>query len=1105
MSSAAHDFLKAATQINQLLMEGRSFSSSVPGLLSCLGQALGLDRCAIFTLAKNAGDQRAAAFSHWQREGLPPQDPSKALKTLSTQDFPRAQDVLLQHKAFHAKIGSVPPGKLKSLMENQGIASLLLFPISGEGPGSEEESSQADDRTWGFLAMSELEAQREWSLEEVNFVEHVASQIKLALARDRINQENRQNRKKLELAFETTEEGLWEWDIPQNKLSYSTQWLDLLGFDPKSLPGNIETWQSMIHPDDLPETMNQLERHLSGHSPSFESVHRCRTSQGQWVWILDRGKVMERDEGGSPRRFIGTYTNITRLKETENDLRSQKLFLNTLLDSMEDIVFYISQDLRYQDCNDQYANYLGIPKDEILGKTVFDLFPKELAQTFNQQNKEILAKGGLLRTDEWVDYPQHGRRFFNTLKIPILEAGGPVIGILGVGRDMTERYYQAQERSLFFERSLDLISIANTSGYFLQLTASWTKTLGWSEEELLGRPFVELIHPDDRPSTLLQLEALSRGESIVDYDNRFRKKDGEYIWLSWVANIVPGENTIYAIARNITERKEVEATLQKNKADLEKTNTQLEKILDRANLLALEAERANQAKSQFLANMSHEIRTPLNGVIGMIGLLENTQLDDQQSHYLKVIKSSGEALLQVIGDILDFSKIEAGKLEIEQVDFNIQEDLQELVETMRFRAEEKGLNLRFSIGSEVPDYVRSDPVRIRQILVNLVGNAIKFTEKGRITVQLELRNSPLGTLLYFSVRDTGIGIHKDRQKALFRPFTQGDESTTRKFGGSGLGLAISKKICDIMGGEIGVQSRPGEGSEFWFWLPYQEAQAPVTNEEPQVEPLDWQGSQGSVALLLAEDNPVNQKVAEGFLGLLGIEPTLARNGQEVLDALRTRDFDLILMDCQMPLLDGFATSRKIRQGEAGENHKSIPIVAMTAHAMKGDREKCLDAGMDDYLPKPVALEELKKKLALFLPRGQSRKNRMSQAPDTGSGDQEALDFEGIKERFGGKVDILFSLLADFERVTAEQAEDLKKACHQEDWSEAANLAHGIKGAAGNMGAIRMMTQAAEIEALCKDRTPDKKDIPHLQNLAGGLPQELERYLQRAKALEKEYP
>jgi PAS domain S-box-containing protein len=368
MASASHNFLKAATQINHLFLGQVDFQKSMLDILACLGDSLGIDHCSIFSLDKNPEKLPATAQYRWQRPDSKKKKPSKSLTILPFQDFPQALEPLLKEQAFHTTISSVPSGALRNFMEQKAIASLLFYPLSSKS------------KPWGFLAIFVNREPRKWTLDEIAFVEHVVSQIKLAFSRDRIYQESRIAQQKLELASETTEEGLWEWDIPQNIVVFSRYWLELLGLEKDPPPENIEAWQALIHPEDLPETMDKIERHLSGHSKTFESVHRCRTKSGRYLWILDRGRVTERDADGSPQRFIGTHTNISRLKETENSLRSQKIFINTLLDSMEDLVFYISQDHTYQDCNDQYANYLGLPKEEILGKTVYELFPPPIGE-----------------------------------------------------------------------------------------------------------------------------------------------------------------------------------------------------------------------------------------------------------------------------------------------------------------------------------------------------------------------------------------------------------------------------------------------------------------------------------------------------------------------------------------------------------------------------------------------------------------------------------------------------------------------------------------------------------------------------------------------------
>jgi K+-sensing histidine kinase KdpD len=374
------------------------------------------------------------------------------------------------------------------------------------------------------------------------------------------------------------------------------------------------------------------------------------------------------------------------------------------------------------------------------------------------------------------------------------------------------------------------------------------------------------------------------------------------------------------------------------------------------------AEEMSQAKGEFLANMSHEIRTPMNGVIGTLQLLSDTKLGAVQREYVDTAHKSAHSLLTILNDILDLSKIEAGKLNIELIPFDLREIVSELITLHSMTAEEKVIQLYADIDEQLPQVLIGDPTRVRQILANLISNALKFTEKGHVVVKISVVSSDDQYAdIRMEVEDTGVGIREEIKDKLFNEFTQADGSTTRKYGGTGLGLAIVKQLVEMMHGHFGVESVPGEGSTFWFRL-----KLGISAEQTVKQSLDQEMAlKGKLSghVLLVEDNQINQMVAQKMLEKIGIRSTLAADGQEALDMLDQNEFDAVLMDCQMPVMDGFEATRQIRQqGEL----LGLPIIAMTANVMEGDREKCIEAGMNDYIGKPVVEAELKKILARWI-------------------------------------------------------------------------------------------------------------------------------------------
>jgi PAS domain S-box-containing protein len=481
------------------------------------------------------------------------------------------------------------------------------------------------------------------------------------------------------------------------------------------------------------------------------------------------------------------------------------------------------------------------------------------------------------------------------------------------------------------------------------------RIFGFTREQVIGKSAFDIFVP---PEVKAQVDAFWRQqmqEPNATYVAPLKSvtPDGRTIVCDWYNTPLLGDHgeirQVVSLAIDITERKRTENALKAARDA---------------------ADAANLAKSQFLANMSHEIRTPMNGVLGTTELLLDTPLTPIQRQYAQIVHESGQLLLRVINDILDFSRIEAGKLELESVAFDLHAALAGTISLHAERAASKGLALEFRVGDEVPKVVSGDPGRLRQVIGNLLSNAIKFTERGRVQLDVSLAQSagitgtepvaPQRTLLRFEVSDTGIGIAPDACAQLFKPFSQADSSTTRKYGGTGLGLVICKQLAEAMGGEIGVRSEPAKGSVFWFTAALPPAVQPAPTSAGTVSPpAETIALAGAKRILLAEDNPVNQQVALYMLESLGCTVDLANDGRAAVASFGRGNYDAILMDCQMPEMDGFEATRVIRELEIKRDRtRRVPIIALTANAMEGDRERCIASGMDDYLSKPFTRDQL---------------------------------------------------------------------------------------------------------------------------------------------------
>ena len=570
----------------------------------------------------------------------------------------------------------------------------------------------------------------------------------------------------------------------------------------------------------------------------------------------------------------------------------------------------------------------------------------------------VILRGEVLSVMEF--FSREVRQPDDTL-LEMLTTVGTQIGIF------IDRLRAQEELDRFFTLSLDLICVAGFDGYFKRVNPAWHRVLGYREEELLSRPYLEFVHPDDVARTQAQAAKLNAGHEVVFFENRYRHRDGTHRWLLWTAAPFVQQQAIYAAARDITDRKAAEQTMTDYAHELETAQGEMRQLVKELEIAKRLAEEASETRSAFLANMSHEIRTPLNAILGMTSLTLGTRLSPQQAEYLAAVKSSAEALLGIIDDVLDFSKIEARRVELERAPFSLRDTVENATKLLAVRAADKGLELLCHVHRDAPEALVGDPGRLRQVLLNITGNAVKFTAAGEVVVIVACQQQDAEhVVLRFSVRDTGIGIAPDKQADIFQAFTQADNSTTRRFGGTGLGLAIAQRLVELMGGRLWVESAINEGSTFHFTAVFG-WQVEGAEAEALAEPRSVIG----LRALVVDDNATNRRILEEMLGSWRMQPATVADARTALALLRraagaNAPYDVVIADGQMPGMDGFELAHAIRRDR---RLRRTPIVMLTSMGRPDITARGRRTAIDAWLTKPVKHSDLLDTLAgLFGPR-----------------------------------------------------------------------------------------------------------------------------------------